>query len=69
VHFYSVKRGYYKAEFELLTTEPKNFERGQLTKLYVRYLEKCIEKKPANYLWSHRRWKHDFKEEYRKNVI
>jgi KDO2-lipid IV(A) lauroyltransferase len=69
VHFYRVKRGYYNAEFELLTREPKRFERGQLTKLYVQYLEKCIRKKPANYLWSHRRWKHDFKEEYRKNVI
>ncbi|HEX8462702.1 MAG TPA: lipid A biosynthesis acyltransferase [Segetibacter sp.] len=69
VHFYKVKRGYYNADFKLLTTEPKSFARGELTKLYVDFLEKCIRKKPANYLWSHRRWKHGFSEEYRGNVI
>jgi len=68
-HFYKVKRGYYHVNFELLTTEPRQFARGELTKKYVSYLEDCIRKKPANYLWSHRRWKHEFKEEFRKLMI
>ncbi len=69
VHYYKIKRGYYQADFELLTTTPKDYSRGELTKKYVAFLENCIRKKPANYLWSHRRWKHDFKEEYRKQLI
>lgn len=69
VHYYKVKRGYYKADFELITTTPKEYKRGELTKIYVAHLEDAIRKKPANYLWSHRRWKHEFKEEYRKMLI
>ncbi len=68
-HFYKEKRGYYKVEFELFTTAPQDFSRGEITKKYVAFLENCIRKKPANYLWSHRRWKWEFKEEYRKLVI
>lgn len=68
-HFYKVKRGYYHVNFELLTTTPKEFVRGELTKNYVAFLENCIRKKPANYLWSHRRWKNEFKEEFRKLMI
>ncbi|TDH26242.1 lipid A biosynthesis acyltransferase [Segetibacter sp. 3557_3] len=69
VHYYKVKRGYYHADFSLLTTEPQQYGRGELTKEFVRKLEESIRKKPANYLWSHRRWKHPFKEAYRKLVI
>ena len=68
-YFYKVKRGYYHVNFELLTTEPKQFGRGELTKKYVTYLEECIRKNPANYLWSHKRWKHEFREEFRKLII
>jgi KDO2-lipid IV(A) lauroyltransferase len=69
VHYYKIKRGYYKADFKLITTTPKEYKRGELTKIYVAYLEECISKEPVNYLWSHRRWKHEFKEEYRKMVV
>lgn len=68
-HFYKTKRGYYHVNFELLTSEPQRFARGELTKKYVSYLESCIRMKPANYLWSHRRWKWEFKEEFRKQLI
>jgi KDO2-lipid IV(A) lauroyltransferase len=68
VHYYKVKRGFYHGDFELFTTEPTQFKTGEITKKYVSYLEDCIRKKPANYLWSHRRWKHEFKEEYRNNL-
>ena len=67
-HFYKVKRGFYHVNFEVFTTAPGKTVRGEITKGYVNYLEKCIRSKPANYLWSHRRWKHEFKEEYRRNL-
>ncbi|MDB5246306.1 MAG: hypothetical protein JWQ40_700 [Segetibacter sp.] len=69
VHFYKVKRGYYHADFEVFTTDPRRFAHGEITKNYVSYLESCIRKKPANYLWSHRRWKHEYNEVYSKNLI
>ena len=69
VHHYKVKRGYYNADFKLITTTPGDYGRGQLTKVYVEWLEECIRKKPFNYLWSHRRWKWEFREEYKKLLI
>ena len=69
VHHYRVKRGYYQADFTLITTTPKDYGRGQLTKIYVKWLQESIRKKPSNYLWSHKRWKWEFKEDYRKNLI
>lgn len=62
-NFYRKKRGYFEMHFDVLTTEPRNFEDGQLTALYVSHLEKAIRQRPANYLWSHRRWKWEFNEE------
>lgn len=59
-NFYRVKRGYFKLDMELLTTEPRNYADGELTRLFVRRLEQSISERPANYLWSHRRWKHSF---------
>lgn len=64
--FYKVKRGYYEFKMELLTSTPNEFEEGALTRLIVDKIEASIRQRPANYLWSHRRWKHEWKEEYRK---
>lgn len=66
INFYKVKRGYYQFELELITAEPNEFSTGELAKLLVTKIEDSIRKHPANYLWSHRRWKHEWKEEYRK---
>jgi KDO2-lipid IV(A) lauroyltransferase len=60
VHFYSTKRGYYHSQYELLTTAPNYFKDGQLTALYVKILEEKIKQHPANYLWSHRRWRYAY---------
>lgn len=60
VHFYRVKRGFYHMEYEVMTTSPNYFKDGQLTALYVKVLEEKIKKYPANYLWSHRRWRYPF---------
>jgi Kdo2-lipid IVA lauroyltransferase/acyltransferase len=64
--FYKVKRGYYEFKMELLTSTPNEFEEGALTRLIVDKIEASIRQRPANYLWSHRRWKHEWKEEYQK---
>ena len=60
VHFYRVKRGYYHSEYEVMTTSPNYFKDGQLTALFVKTLEEKIKAKPANYLWTHRRWKSEY---------
>jgi KDO2-lipid IV(A) lauroyltransferase len=60
VHFYSTKRGHYHSQYELLTTAPNYFKDGQLTALYVKILEEKIKQHPANYLWSHRRWRYAY---------
>lgn len=56
-----VKRGYYEAEFKLMTrnaTESKEFE---ITEHYFRLLEGTINAHPSYWLWSHNRWKRDHK--------
>ncbi|NOU19770.1 MAG: lauroyl acyltransferase [Bacteroidales bacterium] len=53
-----LKRGYYVIEFTVLTLNPLELEEGVLTEMYARKLESIIIKKPENWLWSHRRWKH-----------
>lgn len=60
--FYRPKRGYFKLEMSLLTDDPRSFADGQLTKRFVEHLESSIRQRPANYLWSHRRWKHEYEE-------
>lgn len=61
-HFYATRRGHFRVQFETLTTTPRDFEDGQLTLLYKKHLEQAIRRQPANYLWSHRRWKWVFEE-------
>lgn len=56
-----VKRGYYELTFSLLCTSPKDLKEKELTQLYADALEKTIRENPANWLWSHRRWKRSFK--------
>ncbi len=60
VNFYATKRGYYTIECELCTTTPNDLPEGEITKRFVQFLEKSIQKNPANYLWSHRRWKWEY---------
>jgi KDO2-lipid IV(A) lauroyltransferase len=64
-----VKRGQYKMHFELMTEAPALLGEAALTLLYARKVEAVINKHPDNYLWSHRRWKHKWKEAYQPNWI
>lgn len=69
LHFYKVKRGYYKLDYTLVTTQPKTYANGQLTKQLVQLTEDAILKKPSNYLWSHRRWKHEYNSEDHAKLV
>lgn len=52
--------GCYHFELELITEKPLETEHGNITKKYIHLLEKTIIEKPQFWLWSHRRWKHQF---------
>ncbi|TWI83479.1 KDO2-lipid IV(A) lauroyltransferase [Lacibacter cauensis] len=67
--FYKVKRGYYEYKLELLTADPNSYQEGELTRSIVNKVEQSIRQRPANYLWSHRRWKHAWNEAYRDKWI
>ncbi|MEP6846204.1 MAG: lipid A biosynthesis acyltransferase [Panacibacter sp.] len=69
-NFYKVKRGYYKTDMVLLTTEPKTLPHGEITRQMMNFVEQSIRNNPSCYLWSHRRWKFEFDEEkYGKMVV
>lgn len=52
-----VRRGYYEAEFQLMTRNPKELKEFEATDIYFRKLEETIHKQPELWLWSHNRWK------------
>jgi Kdo2-lipid IVA lauroyltransferase/acyltransferase len=64
VAFKKVKRGHYDFSISLLCESSAKTSKGELTNLYRDVLEKTIQQDPANYLWSHRRFKFEWKEEY-----
>lgn len=55
-----ISRGYYEVEFTEIAnpTEFNSLPIGEITERFVRILDKSIQQFPADYLWSHRRWKH-----------
>ncbi len=60
-----IKRGYYETSFQCLTNQPKNCPKTDITKKYISLLEENIQADPANYLWTHNRFKYhweDFKD-------
>ena len=53
-----VKRGFYEAEFELLSNDVKSVPNFELMNTFLEKVEKQILEAPEYYLWTHRRWKH-----------
>ena len=51
-----LRRGYYEAEFKLITREPQQMPEFKLTDIYYQMLEECIRRAPEFWLWSHNRW-------------
>lgn len=67
--FKKIKRGYYYFETKIVTHNAADLKNGELTKMYRNFLEQKIREQPANYLWSHKRWKFEYKDEYEKMWI
>ncbi|WP_132052467.1 lysophospholipid acyltransferase family protein [Pseudocnuella soli] len=63
-HFTKKRRGYYEGHFFLAEADPASLPKGELTRRYIAYLEETITRDPEMWLWSHRRWKHQWKPEY-----
>lgn len=59
-----VRRGYYRFDATLITETSAAISPERLTLLYKNELERTIKEDPSNYLWSHRRWKYEWKPEY-----
>lgn len=69
VNFIKVKRGYYRFEPYIVTENGSDFKDGEITLLYRDFLEKSIADRPDNYLWSHRRWKWGYQNEFKRRWI
>jgi len=63
------RRGYYHATLTLGSRDTASLPEGELTLNYVRFLEDVIRRNPDMWLWSHRRWKHKWKNEYASRWI
>lgn len=57
-----VKRGYYQTTFVPLADNIKETEKYEVTKAFLKEVEKQIYEKPEYYFWTHKRWK------YRENT-
>ena len=53
-----IARHRYEAYPEILSDEPRSLSVETLTRLYVERLETSLRRDPANWLWTHNRWKH-----------
>jgi KDO2-lipid IV(A) lauroyltransferase len=52
-----VSRGHYEVEFVPLATAGEQLPAGEFTTRYARLIEAQIRASPADYPWSHKRWK------------
>jgi KDO2-lipid IV(A) lauroyltransferase len=52
-----VKRGYYVTRLIPVHLQPQQTKAGFISSEYMKILEKHIQEKPEDWLWSHRRWK------------
>lgn len=53
-----VKRGYYQINYYRIYPDGEKFVEHEVVKKFHVLLENTINKRPDNYLWSHRRWKY-----------
>ncbi len=50
-------RGHYRATVRLISDNPVEDPEFKITETYIRAMEKTILRKPAYWLWTHKRWK------------
>ena len=53
-----IRRGYYSAEFKLISEHPATEPEFQISRRYQTMVEKNILQRPELWLWSHKRWKY-----------
>lgn len=53
-----VKRGYYETTLRVLIEDATDISEYDITRHFVEALETSINAHPADWLWSHKRWKH-----------
>ena len=53
-----IKRGYYEVSLQRYTDDASTLNEGEALTAYVAFMEKQIREQPENWLWAHRRWKH-----------
>jgi Kdo2-lipid IVA lauroyltransferase/acyltransferase len=58
LHMKKIKRGYYEALYTLITDNPNDTAKFEITESCIRFLENIIKEQPEYWLWSHKRWKH-----------
>lgn len=63
-----IKRGHYHFALRLVTESADAFTPQELAALFRDQLEQVIRNNPSNYLWSHRRWKYEWRAEYGRVV-
>ena len=54
------RRGYYTANVEIITLQPKEMEEYAATERYISLLEAQIRQQPELWLWTHNRWKRSY---------
>jgi len=64
-----VKRGYYTSKIEVITNNARETENGFVTKQMIAHIEQNLREQPDNYLWSHNRFRHEYKEELFKHLV
>ena len=52
-----IKRGYYDCTIRVISRTPNSTEQYEITNTYARMLEQSILESPAEWLWTHKRWK------------
>jgi KDO2-lipid IV(A) lauroyltransferase len=65
-HIIKPARGYYRAVIHVATEDVSSLDESELTRRYVHYLTETIQQQPEMWLWSHRRWKWNWKPEFGK---
>jgi Kdo2-lipid IVA lauroyltransferase/acyltransferase len=55
-----IKRGHYRLTFDVLSDGEAKSVEGEypITEAFARKLEASLHRSPADYLWTHKRWKH-----------
>lgn len=58
-HIKKLSRGRYETHYELVTDAPNDLPDGAILQRCIDLLEADIRQIPHQWLWSHKRWKHD----------